>query len=171
MKQLGLAAGFLALAGCASLAPVPLQITSTYDANETAWARQIGAGSIEGSAVLRTNGGDVRHCGGLKANLIPASVYANERLLAMYKNLDRGYVDTWWGYSNTMPEADSRYRSDIREVPCDPQGKFKFSNLAPGTYYVTVPVTWTVGSSPQGGILMQKVELSADETLTVTLTQ
>ena len=43
-------------------------------------------------------------------------------------------------------------------------GRFEFKNVAPGSYFVTTTITWTVGSSviPQGGSLMASVTVHAD---------
>lgn len=64
-----------------------------------------------------------------------------------------------------MPEdAPPQYFTYTRTARCDVDGRFEFKNVAPGSYFVTTTITWTVGSSviPQGGSLMASVTVHAD---------
>ena len=53
---------------------------------------------------------------------------------------------------------------------CDPQGHFKFENLADGNFYVMTRVVWEApGHVYQGGEIIQKVSLSGGETKNVVI--
>lgn len=65
-----------------------------------------------------------------------------------------------------MPEdAPQQYFTHARAARCDVDGRFEFKNVAPGDYFVTTTITWTVGNDvvPQGGYLMTPVTVNADD--------
>lgn len=79
-----------ALSACATTPPVTLN--STYNSEEVAWAQAQGNNVITGSAVLRTVGGDVKTCAGLKAMLVPAGTYSSELMEKMFGSTTSGIM-------------------------------------------------------------------------------
>lgn len=68
------------------------------------------------------------------------------------------------------PPAPPAYYAHLREEICAAQGKFVFSDLPDGEYYLTTSVTWLVGDQQQGGSLMQRVLLVGGGTKRVLMT-
>ena len=152
------------------------QTNSVYNPEEILWSKLDGDSSVSGSAFLRTNGGAIVTCAGYKIRLYPESTYANERLSYLYGNLDNGfnlvYGSSTRGLSGVkkIDSGDPRYHADGRVSNCDVDGKFKFTNLPNGVYYLSVPVLWNTNVNAQGGYLLKKVDLTSGGDLEVVLT-
>lgn len=158
------------LANCAVAPTQPVQLVNSFNADEIAWSNAEGQNKLEGSALLRQQGGGVVTCAGTEVHLSAYSAYSAERIRYVYGRDTGGYAD--WGsfaFRARLP-VDEAYLSSARVTVCDAQGKFKFSNLPDGEYYVTTQVSWSVGYSPQGGYLAQRVSLAGGETKEVVLT-
>jgi len=145
----------------------PVTLKTSFDPDSVQWARGMGSNRLEGSALLRTQGGEVRTCAGLEVSLIPVSAYASERMMAIYGSLQRGFSSYGATFANDAPA----YYENMRTAICDPQGAFEFEGLPSGSFYVTTVVSWSAGSyGAQGGNLMQRVDLKS-ETTKVVLTE
>lgn len=153
------------LSACQATPRYVYQTTSVYNPEETSWSRLDGNSSVSGSSFIRQNGGGIVSCAGYPALLIPKSTYSDERISYLYGNLTRGY-NTY----RIIDTGDSRYTADYRTTVCDVDGKFKFTNLPDGVYYLITSVTWNVANSTQGGHLFQKVDLKSGGNLEVVLT-
>jgi len=142
----------LLLAGCAAAPPPPYTMTTPFrDADFGAYSG-IGRGSVHGQAFLKTEGGDVKTCAGNPVKLVPATAYNEEKIQhAFGATLAQGAPD----------EAKKYTKLSI----CDAEGKFTFEGVPKGTWYILAMVTWKAPSSdgllPQGGPLVQKVEVNA----------
>jgi hypothetical protein len=147
-------------------------LASSMNAAEMAWARGEGANTVTGFAILRTVGGEARTCAGLTAQLIPDSVYARERMAAIFGNTVKGTRASNRGAVKFTTSGDPLYLSLVRTTRCDGQGAFTFERVPDGVWYVTTSVTWKSDpTSPlnEGGSMMQRVELRGGQTTRVTL--
>lgn len=162
---------FLLLAGCATVQPQAM--TNSFNPAEVAWFNQPGSNVIEGNAVMRTVGGEVRTCAGSDANLIPVSAYASERMTKMFGSTTTGLLSASSGFS--WASTDPIYQATSRTVTCDSLGNFRFDHLPDGDYYVTAKVVWGIPNryftSWQGGYLMRRIHLAGGETQRVVLSQ
>lgn len=152
----------LCISGCALQPAKQVTLTSTFNPQEVAWFNSPGSAAISGQALLRTNGGEARTCAGLPVRLVPKSTYAEERIMALYGNEERGFEPVI-GQQVQFSSNDTQYGKANKEVTCDAQGNFAFEHLPAGQYFVVAPVVWQVGYARQGGILMQSVTLSSGE--------
>lgn len=168
----------LAAAGCATVEPAPRPLVTSFDPTELAWAKERGANRIEGDALLRTRGGDVKTCAGLDVRLLPLSNYTSEWVQRTYGRQDSGFRSQVRTLDPPLG-MDRRIQDFIAETRCNAQGRFSFDGLADGPYYVIARVTWeapavTGGSAylaGQGGELVQRVDVAGSETKTVVLTR
>jgi hypothetical protein len=150
----------LALSACGSR---PFALSVPFPEQAAAAAMQPGANSIQGSGLLRQRGGGVVTCAGRPVWLMPANAYTREWISYEYEwNGDAmdGYGIKYAGtrpYVYLHPPGFSYHR---KTTACDAQGNFRFDGLADGSYYVTTDVSWTVGYSPQGGVLIKHIGLS-----------
>lgn len=169
---LAVVAWALSCAGCAGLSgnertPVAL------DPSDVAWGTTKGTAGLRGSAVLRPPGGEVRTCAGATVALLPDSAYTRDRLLRLYGSLERGRNDLAAGNARRIEPADPAYARAVRTTTCDIHGRFAFSALPEGIWYVTTSVTWrTRGNDPAsqaGAALMQRVTLKPAGVLKVDL--
>ncbi|WP_457755432.1 hypothetical protein [Thermovibrio ammonificans] len=152
---------------------VTVHLHSSFNPKEVAWFKKKGNNTLTGQAFLRTMGGQVITCAGQDVYLIPVSKYSSERIKAIYGNTTKAFVDIL-SYRNKnikfIPDS-KEYFKFIKKTICDANGRFKFTNLPDGEYFLFTQVVWTVPVlGPQGGVLMQKVRLSGGEKREVILT-
>ena len=152
------------LSGCQSTPVYVYQTSSTYNPNEVLWSKLDGDSSVSGSAFIRQKGGGIVSCAGFEVGLFPQSSYADERLSYIYSNLNKGF-----NINRSIDSSDHRYLDDSRKTICGVDGKFKFTNLPNGVYYIVTKVAWQVGYSNQGASLFQKVDLTSGGNLEVVL--
>lgn len=170
-KYLWLSFTAATLASCTTIPSTPpFEPTTTFNASDVAWSRGVGPNTVDGNALLRTRGGDVRTCAGEEVFLIADSAYARERITYLYAGaLDRGF-----NYSRPIADGPLAYKESHRRTTCDAQGDFSFRDIPDGTYYVTTRVVWEAPGqyalSSQGGALMHRVELTGGETANIVLT-
>lgn len=148
-------------------------MVATFSVDDIAWAQKGGTATINGSALMRTVGGDVKTCAAQAVNLIPDSPYARERMTRMFGGPDgAGYMAA--RRVPPLPPADSAYASAVKQDVCDSQGNFTFDHLAAGKYYVTAQVTWGIPTRyftmTEGGMLMMPVVVTEGATKKVVLT-
>lgn len=163
----------LLLAGCLANETRPLTVSSSFQPEEVAWFHQPGTNSIRGNALLRTVGGDVRTCAGFQATLIPMSTYALDRFTALYgvNAAEGGFAPA---PEPTFATTDPRYTSTVRSTFCDSEGRFTFSSVPDGDYFVIARVVWGIPmqyfTRTEGGTLMHRVKVSSGQIANVVLT-
>jgi hypothetical protein len=138
--------------------PQPPHWNPTSDAAEAEYQPYLagGTGVISGQAFLTQRGGGVVKAAGREVTLDPATSVGNEWWAKAGKFwVQRGYTPPSPGFSRAR-----------RTTVADADGKFKFSNLAAGKYYVRTEVTWEIGgyNPTQGGLVGQLVEVRDGQT-------
>lgn len=158
------------LSGCASSAqPNTNAVASVLyaECDEAAFAAALetGTAQIEGQAFMKTRGGDVKLGAGNEVILVPAISCARTWW-------DQVGLD--WNRKTTVPRSPV-FASGLRSTTSDGEGRFKFSGLAPGTYYLRTHVTWEVpsryGMSLQGGYVGEEIVVGDGEQKSVILTR
>lgn len=144
------------------------QITSPFDLAKASAIHALGNNKISGSALIRQQGGGVVTCAGNEVRLIPVTPYTTERMRLLYGSDERGYRSIWQGSPVFQPDPPDYYTAQ-RVTTGDPQGMFEFESVPDGAYYLMTTVTWSAGSYPQGGALMQKVLVSGGEEKKIVL--
>ena len=154
---LGLAGLFLI--GCASPG-VPYTYINTYE-NEILPkidSSMLGTNTISGSSFLRQNGGGIVNCAGNEVTLtknvnlgIERNAYAKEYLALSAK--DRAVTQTDPRLIQFENDLQGIRDSQVKRTVCDVDGKFKFTNVSPGTYSIKTKVFWVVMDRGQGGIM------------------
>jgi hypothetical protein len=165
--------GSVLLCSCASMLPQQRHVTlsSTFSPTAVAWFNEKGTGAIDGQAFFQTRGGQPRTCAGLQIALEPQSAYGDERLLAIYGNLNSGYVPAAATLVQFSPD-DPAYKRLMKTTVCDAQGNFSFVNLPAGKYFVVAVIAWNIPGTYglEGGALMKSVSLDPAEKKRVILT-
>jgi hypothetical protein len=168
MVRIIIASIFAALvAGCATTEPIKL--ATSFNAEEVAWAKKKGTGTLIGSAVIQTQGGTPRSCAAREVALTPVAAYSTERIQNIYGNTTKGFRGVLQG-SMKLPDDPGYQASHIVSV-CDAQGSFHFDDLASGEYFVVTTITWVTPGSiiPEGGVLMRRVKIEAGRTVRTVL--
>ena len=163
-------ASALLMTGCATVPPTDVPISSKFSKSDVAWFNSAGTGKLEGSAFLRTRGGEIRTCAGYEVQLLPYSSYAAERMKFIYGSETSGHLvgpRRAWKFNPDEPDFYEFFKKTV----CDANGEFEFKDLPAGDYYTTAKVTWDIGKVfDEGGVLMRKVSIVANATETVSLT-
>jgi hypothetical protein len=168
MKPAALFLGLtLALAGCSQLRPQESALSTPIAPSEVDWARNSGANSVSGIALIKA-GGTSHTCAGQSANLIPDGAYARARMTAIFGNATKGMRAASLG-AEKFERDDPLYVSTLRTTRCDPSGSFSFSRVPDGVWYVTSSVKWQGTSQIEGGSMMQRVDLRGGRQVKVSL--
>jgi hypothetical protein len=171
---LALASGCYTAAGVRQ--PEPVRLQTPFDPSAVAWAAKRGDNRIEGTALLRTRGGEPRTCAALHVGLIPWSRHAGERMARLYGSIQSGYnARAPYGRMIRWENDDAAFYETVRSTACDAAGRFVFDDLPDGDWFVEAMVTWDVPRAgfvggPQGGTLMRRVKAAGGETVSVVLT-
>ncbi|WP_152989107.1 hypothetical protein [Pseudomonas citronellolis] len=148
MKKLCGLLVLIALSGCAvpsktiSMPPFPEAEYQSLKIN--------GTGAVSGQLFLKTVGGDVKYGAGETVSLIPATTYSK----VLYDAYEAG----------AQPgNPDPRIKQYSKAAQADGEGRFTFTNVAEGNYYVMGRVVWQapsrLGMTPQGGYVIKKVSV------------
>jgi hypothetical protein len=169
----GLAVAALAVlvSGCVTpTPPTQLSVSEPFNPADFAWSQAKGTNVIVGNAVLRTQGGDPRTCAALPVKLIGVTKYSTARMDAIYGNDESGFYSIAAMMTRRLAR-NPEYEKFARVATCDAQGNFRFDEVPDGAYYVLAEVAWNVPTlGPQGGGLMQRVEVHRGETKHIVLT-
>lgn len=106
----------------------------------------------------------MKRAAGRTVTLDPATPYANE----------------WFARFGAIPSrfdelpADPLFQAARKTTTADADGRFRFTNLAPGNYLVRTLVTWETGdpsTPPQGGVVATVVSVPGPTTASLILNQ
>ena len=159
----------LSLMAGACSAPVVLQ--SRLDPAEVAWFAARGTNTIAGSVIVRSYKGVAKTCAALPVVLFPVSAYGRERMMHLYGSDQEGFNPILLGRPADFGGDDPRYLSTAKTTRCDGRGRFAFTELPDGAYFLVGTVTWRERQAglEQGGYLMQRVQVTTGETKEVLL--
>jgi hypothetical protein len=153
-----------AWAGCVTTPPSP-HWTPAAQATEGEYQPYLiaGTGSVTGQAYLPKRVGGFVTAPGTPVTLDPATSVGNE----------------WWekaGQSwlhRSLTPPSPAFAKARRTTVTGADGKFTFSNLPAGKYYVRTEVTWKVGNydSFQGGLVGQVLEVRDGQSTEVILSK
>lgn len=151
------------LSGC-MMNPLP-QWNAVSDAAEAEYQPYLAGGteSLAGQAFLAQRDGGVVKAAGRTVTLDPATSVGNEWW---------GKAGKFWVHRSLTPPSPG-FAKARRTTVADADGRFKFSGLARGKYYVRTEVTWEIGgyNPTQGGLVGQVVEVRDGQTTEVVLNQ
>ena len=146
-----------------------------FDPTTVAWSLERGGSRISGQGFLGTRGGNIKTCAGNEVFLIPDSPYAKFRMQVFYGGLERGFLGSRRSFAQ-REHPDPDYVKTSRKAVCDADGRFTFSRLPAGRYYVVTTVVWEAatgwGGRPelQGGDIMLGVDVAADDEQVIVVT-
>lgn len=145
----------VAVFGCASAPPATFT-PLPFNAADYASLPQVGTGVVRGQVFAKTVGGDVKKGAGESVGLWPATGYFQQL-----------YQEQVLGGKSATAVSDSRYSSYVRLKKTDGDGRFEFTEIPPGRYYVISRVTWMAvtpssfgpTTTQQGGQVHQVIEV------------
>lgn len=160
---LALAASAALLSACATGPSYAPQV-AVFDAAAFGWSSLAGANSIEGQVVYA--GGTRRwSCTG-SIGLTPETPWTRQRFLSLYGSTERAVVPAAVVRARTVTEASSDYRTFVRNTACDAQGRFVFTDLPDGAWFLIAPIQ-SDGVDPV--VIMRRVETRGGRVTALTL--
>jgi len=156
MRFIALFASALLLGGCQST----VQTQATFNPDEASFIKKDGKSVIAGHAFLKRKSGTNVYASGEIVRLTPVTSYSRERFARLYNG--RKFVSA---LSIPKVDVDPTYASYTRTAKTDHMGRFRFENLAPGSYYVSSQVTWRERGEylPSGGAMFEEVKITGKE--------
>lgn len=151
------------LAGCQTVQPITRM---PFPEAEYRALPRTGTGRIQGQAFLKTMGGHVKTAAGNDVLLNPVTSYSEQWHLA---------------YRHNQPleprESDSRVKPYTRTTVADGEGRFEFTHVPAGEYFLVTTVAWYAptgyrgGLRSQGGLIVDRIVVAEGETKKVILTR
>lgn len=141
----------------------PIKIVNKFNYEEVKWFKTKGKGTIKGIAKFKSKNGVLRFGKEFRIELMPTSLYTEERLYHIYKNKKSGFVYIEDSVPKFIPDPKGYH--DTKKIMCNEAGEFEFNQLPVGDYYIVAFMLW----DKTGGGLMQRVSLSANESKVVEM--
>lgn len=136
-------------------APAPIEVQG-FDAAEVAYIHDVGTNRIEGNAFLRKRGGDVVTCAGEAVRLVPLGRFAKKYFRIRYIEKKPAALDVW--------DAPA-FHDHVRTTRCESDGRFLFTRVAAGSYFIETKVSWHVYDlGSQGGDIGYALRVRSDGT-------
>ncbi len=171
MKRILPLVGVALVGACATPPPpAPPPHAAEFQAEAFAWSTVPGPNTVAGAVVLTTPAKGAYTCAGRRVGLIPDSPYSTRRMAYLYGSPARAVLPESVVRSRTLADPGTDYRRFSRSATCDPQGRFIFSNLPDGSWFVIAPAAPTAGGSPEDTlVLMQRVQARGGQAISLNL--
>ena len=158
MRRLLLGTAFVAVSlGCVATAPDVRPFTET---DYAPYRNASQATSLSGQAFMKARGGEVRYAAGNVVVLDPATPHSEDVVRSLVAGLPG-------------PKEEPRAKEFQKTTLADGEGRFRFSGLAPGDYFVRTYVVWEfddrLGTHHPGGWIYNRVTVHENEAATVVV--
>lgn len=97
-----------------------------------------GTAAIDGEAFIRRPNGWLARCSGNEVMLVPASAYFRE-WVGVYRQGAR---------VQNSGEVAAQHRAALRKTQCDQNGRFSFSDLPAGKWFITTRISYRGANDP-----------------------
>ena len=134
-----------------------------FPESEYASLPQSGSATVSGQAFLKTRGGDVKTAAGNDVLLNPVTSYSLQ-----------WYEQSYLG-GKRLTDPDPRQDHYIRKTIADGDGRFTFSDVPSGDYFLVALVVWEAptgyGLASQGGYVAKRITVRDGDKLQEVVTR
>jgi hypothetical protein len=131
--------------------------SSAYMESDFAWSTGSGGGGIDGVMGYRS-GGTRYNCQDVV--LAPETPWSRARMHTLYLSTSQATMPVEDVKARTPPEHGAEYARYARHATCDGQGRFSFSSIPNGAWYV-ITVANPIGGGTRMAV-MRRVEIDGD---------
>lgn len=160
----------LALLSSLLLSSCTMYIKAPFDQDQARRMMMPGNNTITGSALFKQRGGGIVTCAGREIRLIPATDYAIERVMKVYKNSAHGWLEPVPYMPRFVPDEPFFYTLS-KTTMCNVQGFFTFNDIADGDFFVFSNIEWHVEFVKHGGTLMQRIAIQGGQVAEIVISQ
>jgi hypothetical protein len=150
----------LGLAACETMPPPPppppLQEPPSayvFRSGDFAWSAIPGANRIDGHIAFR-QGAMLYTCSNVA--LIPEAPFSARRMITLYGSAVGAQIPVGEVQARTTPAPDG-FNAFVRTTTCDGQGRFSFTGLPDGSWFVLTPARPMSGQGPQMALMRRVV--------------
>lgn len=134
--------------------PPPTDTSAQFRVGDFAWSKTPGKGSVAGQVTYK-QGGKQFVCADQGVALAPETAWVKRRMEILYLSSDHATLPAADVRGRTPPERNAEYDQFVKRTTCDPTGKFNFTGLADGTWYV-ISVVRSAPSVPAGEMAVMR---------------
>jgi hypothetical protein len=150
----------------------PVRLQSAFTLDEVKFVKQPGDATVTGKAFLKLTDGTYKDCAGFNMELLPVAAYSRERIGRTYGNVEQGQILLEQNPPRFTPDVPE-YHDMLLKSACDAQGRFEFTRVPAGDYFVMAFIIWddTSGAAPRktGGAAMKRIRVEPRSTVDVLL--
>lgn len=159
----GIGAAML-LSACATTSPPPAPgVTSAarpanaeFRTSDFAWSTAAGAGRIEGQLRYKA-GGQTYSCADAGVVLTPETPWTRRRMEILYKSPSSAALPAADVRGRTPPGRSSDYSAFVKRATCDASGRFSFTGLPDGNWFVITVAKPVAPGAGQEMAIMRRV--------------
>tara|TARA_B100000809_G_scaffold259048_1_gene303309 strand:- start:48 stop:554 length:507 start_codon:yes stop_codon:yes gene_type:complete len=145
-----------------------VQLISKFNVDSVKWVKIKGDSSVSGEVHLKLGSDNYKGCAGFNIELLPASKYANERIISTYGNIDQGQILMSQNPPKFIPDV-KEYHEYLIKSECDSKSNYIFNAVPSGEYYLIAFVIWGKEPNQEGGGVMKKISVGKHQDLKVNV--
>ena len=146
----------------------PAAATAAFRTSDFAWSTAPGTGRIEGQLSYRPMG-KVHSCAAAGVLLTPDTPWVRSRMNILYSSTEKAILPADEVRRRTPPERSQDYSSFVRRTSCDSAGRFSFSGLPDGTWYVITVARPQPAGSGSDIAIMRRVTTKGSKVVNISL--
>jgi hypothetical protein len=139
-----------------------------FRAADFAWSQATGTGAIIGQITHRASG-KTFSCIDQGVILSPETPWVRRRMEILYLSPENATLPADDVRARTPPERNADYNAFVKRAPCDATGRFTFTNLADGPWYVISVIRSAPGVAAGELAVMRRVVIRNGNTARVNL--
>ena len=139
-----------------------------FKASDFAWSQASGTGAIIGQVTHKANGQQFG-CTDQGVILSPETPWVRRRMEILYLSAENATLPAGDVRARTPPERNADYNAFVKRATCEPTGRFTFTNLPDGTWYVISVIRSAPGVAAGEMAVMRRVVIRGGNTVRVNL--